>query len=65
MVNYQHGVAEVETWERFIKEEETLEPEATASHEDELAKLRALLEESDESKTSNAELVMRKDLQKE
>jgi hypothetical protein len=65
VVNYQHGVAEVETWERFIKEEEALEPEAAASHEDELAKLRALLGDSDETKTSNIELVMRKDLQKE
>ena len=64
VINYQHGVAEVETWERFINEEDTLrtQNEAPVSNEDDLAKLRALLEESD---PSNTELVMRKDMQKE
>ena len=60
VVNYQRGIAEVETWERFINEEE--ETQDTASNIDELTKLRALLEESD---TADTELVIRKDLQKE
>lgn len=72
VVNYQQGIAEVETWERFIhEEEEAQDTELTesaanvanaASHTDELAKLRALLENSD---TADTELVIRKDLQKE
>lgn len=62
VVNYQQGVAEVDTWERFINEEDATQTEASASHEDELAKLRALLEQSD---ASNTELVIRKDVQKE
>ncbi len=66
VVNYQRGIAEVETWERFINEEEesqhTENAENAAAHPDELAKLRALLEESD---TANTELVIRKDLKKE
>lgn len=64
VINYQHGIAEVETWDRFINEEDApqIQSEAPVSNEDDLAKLRALLEESD---PSNTELVMRKDLQKE
>ena len=66
VVNYQRGIAEVETWERFIHEEEetrdTENTENTPVHSDELAKLRALLEESD---TAGTELVIRKDLKKE
>jgi hypothetical protein len=66
VVNYQQGIAEVETWERFIHEEEEAQDtelvEHAASHTDELAKLRALLEKSD---TADTELAIRKDLQKE
>ncbi len=64
VINYQHGVAEVDTWERFFNEEDPLQTqsEAPVPNEDGLAKLRALLEESD---PLNTELVMRKDLQKE
>jgi hypothetical protein len=66
VVNYQRGIAEVETWERFINEEEetrvTENTEKATVHSDELAKLRALLEESD---TAGTELVIRKDLKKE
>ena len=59
VVNYQHGIAEVDTWDHFINEEgHYSEPSVS----DELAKLRALL---DESSDSNTELVMRKDQQKE
>ena len=64
IINYQHGVAEVDTWDHFIGEEElhlaTTSP--TAHDSDELAKLRALL---DEPAKTDTELVMRKDLQKE
>ena len=59
IINSQHGVAEVDTWDHFIGEEES-RVEATDS--DELEKLRALLKEPDKADT---ELVIRKDLQKE
>jgi membrane protein implicated in regulation of membrane protease activity len=59
VVNYEHGIAEVDTWDHFINEEGHY-PEPSVS--DELAKLRALL---DESSDSNTELVIRKDQQKE
>ena len=62
VVNYQHGIAEVDTWEHFINEEERTPFDSSASHADELARLRVLLEESGPADT---ELVMRKDLQKE
>ena len=64
IVNYQHGVAEVDTWEHFIGEEEShlAATSPTAPDADELAKLRALLDKPDKTDT---ELVMRKDLQKE
>lgn len=67
IVNYQRGVAEVDTWDHFIGEEElhlaaTSSTAPDASEADELAKLRALLEEPGKTDT---ELVMRKDLQKE
>lgn len=66
MVNYHHGIAEVETWERFINEEE--ESQNTENAEptiDELAKLRALLENSDATDAADTQLVIRKDVQKE
>src|SRR6266849_3827336 len=59
VVNSQHGVAEVDTWDHFIGEEES-RVEATDSNE--LEKLRALLKEPDKA---DSELVIRKDLQKE
>lgn len=64
IVNYQHGIAEVDTWEHFIGEEEShlVATTPTPPDADELAKLRALL---DEPQKADTELVMRKDLQKE
>ncbi len=69
VVNYQQGIAEVETWEQFINEEENAQDTEHAEHAehatsniDELATLRALLEKSD---TADTELVIRKDVQKE
>jgi hypothetical protein len=59
VVNYQHGIAEVDTWDHFINEEE---PASEAFVSDELDKLRALL---DESNKADSQLVIRKDLQKE
>jgi hypothetical protein len=59
VVNYQHGIAEVDTWEHFISEDGT---PSGASASDELDKLRTLL---DESSKADSQLVMRKDLQKE
>lgn len=76
VVNYQRGggIAEVDTWEHFMHENEEGESQAQAHIQvqeqgqpekpdaDTLAKLRALLEESE---TSNTELVIRNDSQKE
>jgi hypothetical protein len=59
VVNYQHGIAEVDTWDHFISEEGAPLKESAS---DELDKLRALL---DESSKADSQLVMRKDLQKE
>ncbi|HEU5230713.1 MAG TPA: hypothetical protein VFU49_23020 [Ktedonobacteraceae bacterium] len=60
ILNYQEGVAEVDTWDHLINQE------APASimlpDDDELAQLRALLNESPKTET---EYVMRKDAQKE
>jgi hypothetical protein len=60
VVNYQHGIAEVDTWDHFVNQEEseiTLGSEASS-----LAELRALLEQP--ARTDN-EYVIRKDSQKE
>lgn len=74
VVNYQRGggIAEVDTWEHFMHENEEGEPQAQVQVQaqgqpqtpdaDTLAKLRALLEESE---TANTELVIRNDSQKE
>lgn len=64
IINYQHGVAEVDTWDHFIGEEEShfIATAPAAPDTDELAQLRALL---DEPAKTDTELVMRKDLQKE
>ena len=59
VVNYQRGIAEVDTWDHFISEE-GIHSEASVS--DELEKLRTLL---DESSNSDSQLVIRKDQQKE
>lgn len=62
VVNYQHGIAEVDTWEHFINEEEKTSFDSSPSHADELARLRVLLEESGPNDT---EMVVRRDSQKE
>jgi len=74
VVNYQQGVAEVDTWDRFINDADdggSEEGEADTEHAgmiaqapapDELAKLRALFDELDKTDT---ELVTRTDMQKE
>jgi len=65
VVNYQNGIAEVDTWDHFISEEGTY-PAASGSGvvaSDGLDQLRTLLDES--SKTDSQELVMRQDWQKE
>lgn len=68
VVNYQRGVAEVDTWEHFINQDAPASATTAdndnvdLAHADELAELRALLEENDRTDSS---LVMRKDFQKE
>lgn len=59
VVNYSHGIAEVDTWEHFIGEEGA---SSRVSASDDLDKLRTLL---DQSSMADSELVMRKDPQKE
>ena len=61
VVNYHHGVAEVDTWDHFVNQEE-IGISQTASSVDDLATLRALLENSDQSDT---EYALRKDVPKE
>lgn len=64
VLNYAHGIAEVDTWEHFVNEESTRDSQAAPAptSEDELAKLRALLEKSDAAGT---QLAIRNDLPKE
>lgn len=61
VVNYQRGVAEVDTWDHFVNQEE---PGSLTmpTHSDGLAELRALLAEPDSTDT---EYVMRKESPKE
>lgn len=60
VVNYHRGVAEVDTWDHFVNQEDSASIAAAGA--DDLATLRALLEESDKSTT---EYSLRKDSQKE
>ncbi len=64
VLNYRHGIAEADTWEHFINEEHTPDTQAAASSADvdNLEKLRALLEESEQVST---QLAVRNDVQKE
>jgi hypothetical protein len=61
VVNYQNGVAEVDTWEHFMHQhnDEDFYP---TSESDELSQLHAL---QNDSNILEAEMVIRKDLQKE
>src|SRR5258708_18220082 len=59
VVNYQHGIAEVDTWDHFISEEGT---QSEVSVSDELEKLRTFLHESTKS---DSQLVTPKQTQKE
>ncbi len=62
VINYQRGVAEVDTWEHFVNQSHDEASNVTASDLEELAQLRALLEEKPKDETT---YVIRKDLQKE
>ncbi len=57
VINYAHGVAEVDTWDHFINEEEA---QFDSPESDELEKLRSLLEEPNQPDT---QLIKRKDPQ--
>jgi hypothetical protein len=59
VVNYQNGVAEVDTWDNFMHSEPLSSNPATS---DELAQLRALLNASD---AGEIEMVMQQEQQKE
>lgn len=58
VVNYQNGIAEVDTWEHFMHEETHTADPATL---DELVQLRSLLNESD---TGEIGMVMHQEMQK-
>ncbi|GAC1391216.1 MAG: hypothetical protein NVSMB38_11000 [Ktedonobacteraceae bacterium] len=60
VVNYQHGVADVDTWDHFVNRDD-ISSDAVPD-EDEMAALRVLLEEPEKKDT---QFVMRKDTQKE
>jgi hypothetical protein len=62
VINYQRGIAEVDTWEHFVNQSRDEESPITASDLEEIAQLRALLAEKPEDDST---YVMRKDLQKE
>lgn len=63
VVNYQHGIAEVDTWDHFVNQESReAGGDSAIPDADELASLRALLEEPTRTDT---EFVIRKDVQKE
>ncbi len=63
VVNYQRGVAEVDTWDHFVNQVDHGDiPSEAVPDEDELAALRTLLEEPEPKDT---QFVMRKDAQKE
>lgn len=70
VVNYQGGIAEVDTWDHFVNQEMSSSPALTAD-DDDLATLRALLEESSEhsitetDKNSSNKYAIRNDTQKE
>ncbi len=59
VVNYQRGVAEVDTWEHFVNHEDS---ETSTSDAEDLATLQALLEETNKS---DSEYVTRNESQKE
>ena len=62
VVNYQRGVAEVDTWDHFVNQEEPGSLTMPTHSSDGLAELRALLAEPDSTDT---EYVMRKESPKE
>jgi membrane protein implicated in regulation of membrane protease activity len=62
VLNYQRGIAEVDTWEHFVNQSHNEDSDISASDVEELAQLRALLEET--TKDDSA-YIMRKNLQKE
>lgn len=63
VINFEHGVAAVDTWEHFIHEEEGYSEPSLTSASDNLDQLRNLLEQS--GKTDSQPLVMHNDAQKE
>src|SRR2546421_11838755 len=63
VVNYQNGVAEVDTWDHFINEEGADWEAPGATITDSLDQLRTLLDEA--GKTDSQPLVMRNESQKE
>ncbi|GER89216.1 hypothetical protein KDW_33780 [Dictyobacter vulcani] len=60
VVNYQRGIAEVDTWDHFVSQEESSGVHVPET--DDMATLRALLEEPNKNES---EMIMRNDTKKE
>ncbi|GCE27814.1 hypothetical protein KDA_32980 [Dictyobacter alpinus] len=60
VVNYQRGIAEVDTWDHFVNQEESAS--VSTAETDDMATLRALLEEPNKNES---EIIMRNDSKKE
>lgn len=60
VVNYQRGIAEVDTWDHFVSQEESSDVHVPET--DDMATLRALLEEPNKNAS---EMIMRNDTKKE
>lgn len=58
VINFQHGVAEVDTWDHFVNQEDS----TPLSHEEDLSDLNAFLEDSYKT---DSEYVIRNDVPKE
>lgn len=63
VVNYQRGVAEVDTWDHFMSEEHS--DVSTDPHAEDLDELRVLLEEAEKNASTDKSIVMQKDAHKE
>jgi hypothetical protein len=66
VVHYQHGIAEVDTWEHFLEQEQASTFQSpTNPDNDVLTKLRALLGESHVADSQSTQAMMQNDAQKE
>lgn len=68
VTNYEHGIAEVDTWEHFLEQEQEQEYSANSPvspNNDVLNKLRALLDDSPVTGSQEPQAMVQNDIQKE